>query len=150
MANKEIQPMPGENFDHQSRALDQLLRQVAPELLRYPPFIQMVKLYVVQDMLRKEEKPRPPLTLSDLARALSDLPVRLDAWQRDFFLTAVDGMRISLASEKLRSLNQLDHWLEIKKEAAAQQMEDRLRLFRATERRKPERPAKKKRDRRKS
>lgn len=149
MANTEVQPIPGANFNSDSRVLTKLMREATPELLGYPDFIQKVKYYIAQDLLR-EEMTAVPLSLAELKQMLEALPVHLSEWQTDFFLTTVDGMRLALASEQLHNLNQLDHWLEIKKDMATQKLEAMLRLYEDPDPSKSIRPSKKKRDHGKS
>ena len=146
MAIKEAQSIPGENFNHHSRVLTKLLREVAPELLNRPDFIQMVKYYIVQDLLPQLRAPVAPVSPQELKQLLHDLPVRLTPWREDFFLTSVEGMRVILASEKLRNLNQLDHWLQIKRQEAGELLKNRLVKNRFSAAGRPRNKSKKKRD----
>lgn len=146
MAIKEAQPIPGENLNHHSRILIKLLREVAPELLQHPDFIQMVKYYIVQDLLPRRRAPVAPISPQELKQLLHDLPIRLTPWREDFFLTSVEGMRITLASEKLKNLNQLDHWLQIKRQEAGELLKNRLVIKRFPAAGKPRKKSKKKRD----
>lgn len=146
MAIKEAQPIPGENFNHHSRVLTKLLREVAPELLQHPEFIQKVKYYIVQDLLPKREGAFTPMSPRELKQLVHDIPVRLPPWREDFFLTSVEGMRIILASEKLKNLNQLDHWLQIKRQQAGELLKNRLIINRFSAAGRPRNKSKKKRD----